>query len=216
MQVSKYISIIPSDTRCILLAPSFLLHPVWAWMLQFPEQTGKAGDRMRQSGSGTMGLKWSAGCCSQNANLNLTTAAGTALLEFWAECTGQAAWLNTSAMPTSAFAQTLDREILKNLTITSFWRETKGRNSLKQNIQFSRTILHYTNWRQVSQPWASLRIQWAQSLVPALGATPAFCRDALTSIEEWRDSSTANEVLQQQALPGNENGNKGGQGVMER
>lgn len=56
----------------------------------------------------------------------------------------------------------------------------------------------------------------AQAFGPELRPRPAFCQDALTSIEERGDGSTANQVLQQQALPGNENGNKGGQGIMER
>lgn len=39
MQVSKYISIIPSDMRCILLALSSQLHPARVWTLQTPEQS---------------------------------------------------------------------------------------------------------------------------------------------------------------------------------
>lgn len=58
-------------------------------------------------------------------------------------------------MPSSAFAQTPDSKILKNLTSTSFWRETKGQ---KLSKIFNSQVLYYTNWRQVSQLWGSLSI----------------------------------------------------------
>lgn len=193
--------------HCILLAPSFQFHSVKS--LDAAILRAEIGRLVAEQGSGTGAIS-PAGCSSQNAKLNsIVSGSHTVGVQSWVH------WSHSEADNSSPclfhLAHTLERVgQQKTLAQSVFGRNQKTRISLKHHIQLwsTKEVLETCFTTTEFTKYPSSTGLWAR--------TESQNRDALTSIEEWGDSSTANQVLQQQALPGNENGNKGGQGIMER
>lgn len=165
MQASKSISIIPSDIHCILLAPSFQLHPVKSLDVAIPR--AETGRLVAEQGSGT-GAVSPAGCSRQNAKLNsIISGRHTAGVQSWVQ------WSHSEAGNTSPclfqLAHKLERAgQWKTLAQSVFGRNQKVRISPKHHIQLLsiKEVLEacFTTMRLAKYPlitglWSELRVR---------------------------------------------------------